>query len=366
MKKFILLVITTIIALLLIEFGSWSTIQVYQLIKYPKADTDIRGEIVALTDIKSEIDTLGGMREFSPEDVYEYRAFYGWVKKDIYSKNINVINNQRKTKKNPNWDLKSRIWFFGGSSIWGDYVSDENTVPSLSSNLDHNFQPVNFAESGYNAGQSLNRLIENIDKINEGDHVVFFDGVNDAFGNCLSLNGPNGHHEVKKMRRLISYDENFLKSLFIRGFKKIQESHTVTLLNAIGKRIGLQDFKKINEFNYYSCNQTEYAFKVAESLVRHWKIAEIITKNRKANFTCILQPNPYTANFKVNQSTIAFWKQATLDVYPKITELAKSLDCFNDLTNLFDEDYYFDGCCHVNAKGNKIISKKIINILFKS
>ena len=38
----------------------------------------------------------------------------------------------------------------------------------------------------------------------------------------------------------------------------------------------------------------------------------------------------------------------------------------NDLTNLFNEDYYFDWCCHTNVKGNKIISKKIINILFKS
>ena len=71
-------------------------------------------------------------------------------------------------------------------------------------------------------------------------------------------------------------------------------------------------------------------------------------------------------NFKVNQPTREVWKQSTLAVYPKIKELAKSLDCFNDLTNIFKKDYYLDFCCHVTSEGNKIISKKIINILFKT
>ena len=124
--------------------------------------------------------------------------------------------------------------------------------------------------------------------------------------------------------------------------------------------------KKVDDFKYYSCDQNEYAFKVAESLVRHWKIAEIITNSKKANFTCILQPNRYTANFKVNQPIREIWKQSVLSVYPKVKELAKSLDCFNDLTNVFKEDYYFDYCCHINAEGNKILSKNIINILFKT
>ena len=81
-------------------------------------------------------------------------------------KNI-FLNNLRKTKKNPNWNLKSKIWFFGGSTIWGTSVSDENTIPSLSSDLNHDFQPVNVGENLYVSGQSLNRLIENIDNINE-------------------------------------------------------------------------------------------------------------------------------------------------------------------------------------------------------
>jgi hypothetical protein len=355
MKKFIFYIILIVITFSFIEIGSWSTIKVYQLINNSKKNTDIQAVI-------AEVYTIDGQ---SPGSLNEYQAFYGWSKKDIASKHINIKNSLRKTKKNPNWNSKSKIWFFGGSTMWGSYVSDENTIPSLSSDLNHNFQSVNVGEESYVSGQSLNRLIEINDEINEGDHVVFFDGVNDTFHNCQSVFGPNGHGEVNRIRRLISNEKNFFKGLYVQGLAKFKMTNTFTVLNGIGKRIGLQDLKKIDDFKYYSCNKSEYAFKVAESLVRHWKIAEIITKNKKANFTCILQPNPYTANFKVNQLTREVWKRSTLAVYPKIKELAKSLDCFNDLTSVFKEDYYLDYCCHVTSEGNKIISKKIIDILFE-
>ena len=70
--------------------------------------------------------------------------------------------------------------------MWGSSVSDINTIPSLSSDLNHSFQPINFGEGGYNSGQALNRLIEVIDDVQEGDHVVFFDGVNDIIFHPVS------------------------------------------------------------------------------------------------------------------------------------------------------------------------------------
>ena len=354
MKKFIFYIVLIAITFSFIEFGSWSTIKVYQLIMHPKKNTNFQR-----VKLKNE----------GTADYLVYHAFYGWKKNDITSENINVKNNLRKTKKNPNWNLKSKIWFFGGSTMWGSSVSDKNTIPSLSSDLDHAFQPINFGEDGYNSGQSLNRLIEINDEINEGDHVVFFDGVNDAFFNCHNTNGPNGHSRVALIRRLISNEKNFFKGLYIKGLEKFKMTNTFTVLNGIGKRIGLQDLKKIDDFKYYSCNQSEYAFKVAENLVRHWKIAEIITKNKKASFTCILQPNPYTATFKdkkIVKHVRKVYELSSLAVYPKVKELAKTLDCFHDLTNLFKEDYYYDDCCHVTGVGNKIIAQEIINILFKT
>ena len=143
MKKFIFYIILIAITFSFTEFGSWSTIKVYQLIKHPKKNTDIQR-------MMSEMYTVDGQ---SPENFSEYHAFYGWSKKDITSKNINVKNKIRKTKKNPKWNLKSKIWFFRGSTIWGTFVSDENTISSLSSGLNHEFQPVNAGEESYVSGQ---------------------------------------------------------------------------------------------------------------------------------------------------------------------------------------------------------------------
>ena len=87
MKKFIFYIILIAITFSFIEFGSWSTIKVYQLIKHPKKNTDIQYEITHIIDAQP-------IQNFT-----EYHAFYGWSKKDITSKNINVKNNLRKTKK---------------------------------------------------------------------------------------------------------------------------------------------------------------------------------------------------------------------------------------------------------------------------
>ena len=83
MKKFIFYIILTAITFSFIEFGSWSTIKVYQLIKNPKKNTDIQAVI-------AEVYTIDGQ---SPGSFNEYHAFYGWSKKDITSKNINIKKN---------------------------------------------------------------------------------------------------------------------------------------------------------------------------------------------------------------------------------------------------------------------------------
>ena len=87
MKKFIFYIILIAITFSFIELGSWSTIKVYQLIKHPEKNTDIQYEAIQIVDGQP----LSNFRE--------YNAFYGWSFKDITSKNFNVKNNLRKTKK---------------------------------------------------------------------------------------------------------------------------------------------------------------------------------------------------------------------------------------------------------------------------
>jgi hypothetical protein len=75
--------------------------------------------------------------------------------------------------------------------------------------------------------------------------MCFFDGVNDSIVNCQSVNGPNGHGQVRHIRKLISNEKNFFKGLYVRGLEKFKRTNTFTVLNGIGKRIGLQDLKRM-------------------------------------------------------------------------------------------------------------------------
>jgi len=57
MKKFIFYIILIAMTFSFIEFGSWSTIKVYQLIKPPKKNTDIQTDIQA---VMLEMNTVDG------------------------------------------------------------------------------------------------------------------------------------------------------------------------------------------------------------------------------------------------------------------------------------------------------------------
>jgi len=346
MKKFSFFIITVSITAIIFELMSFTVLKVYKKIYVSKIEKKYKK-----VNLENE----------SRRDYHQYYAFYGWKKKDITSENINVKNHLRETTQNSKWDSKSKIWFFGGSTMWGSGVADNKTIPSYAAKLDHRFQPVNFGEDGYNAGQSLNRLIENIDQINEGDHIIFFDGVNDAFSKCDTNNGPNGSEQVRHIRKLIEKDKHPFKGMLVSVGSKFTESNTFKLYNGIKKKLGFKD----NYLNTYGCVNSEYAFEVANSMVRHWKIGEIITKNKKANFHCMLQPNPYTADFKVSHPTNKNYQNATKDVYPIIRNLAKSLDCFSDFTKIFTEDFYIDECCHVSDLGNDILAREFINNIFR-
>ena len=346
MKKFFFFIITVSIIAIIFELMSFTVLKVYKKIYVPKIEKKYK-----------KVNLENGSRR----DYHQYHAFYGWKKKDITSESINVKNYLRKTESNSQWDSNSKIWFFGGSTMWGSGVPDEHTIPSYAAKLDHTFQPVNLGEDGYNAGQSLNRLIEIIDQINEGDHVIFFDGVNDSFSKCDTNNGSNGTEQVRHIRKLIEKDRHFFKGYLNSAAIKFTESNSFIFYNGVKKKLGFKD----NKLKTYGCINSEYAFEVANSMVRHWKIGEIITKNKKANFHCILQPNPYTADFKVPHATKKVYRNATNDVYPIVKNLAKSLGCFSDFTKIFTEDFYIDECCHVSDLGNNILAREIINNIFR-
>jgi lysophospholipase L1-like esterase len=78
-------------------------------------------------------------------------------------------------------DDSYRVYIFGGSTMWGYGVPDNNTIPHyLQSGLPQNVCVVNQADVGYNSTQSLIRLLELLQRGDVPDMVIFYDGSNDV------------------------------------------------------------------------------------------------------------------------------------------------------------------------------------------
>jgi hypothetical protein len=297
--------------------------------------------------------------------LYEYKAFIEWranKKSGIY---INIDEEGRRYSSGENKSSK-KIALFGGSSMWGYGVADINTIPSIMSNIGYETY-INYAEQAYNSRQSLNLLI-NQKNINPGDKVVFYDGVNDVFHNCLAKNSTNGHAKEGYIKMLLNTDINnfkFLHNDWKRlAYKILSYSWTAQLIYATGgvdinKLASKNNLMNLRE---YVCEDKKIAENVADFLISNWTVTEKILNSDGIHFSCVLQPNPYTLNVRPHYYD-ELWMRAVNDVYPIIREKAKKLNCFIDASNWLDYDYYIDSCCHLNREGNAIVARKLIDYL---
>ena len=70
-------------------------------------------------------------RELSKIKHY-YKAFVGWNASEFNGKYINIDENGfRKTQLPENIVNKTKVHFFGGSTMWGYGVKDSSTIPSI-------------------------------------------------------------------------------------------------------------------------------------------------------------------------------------------------------------------------------------------
>ncbi len=100
---------------------------------------------------------------------------------------------------------REQVWVFGGSTVYGDGVPDWATVPSnLSSILNADgkrcVEVTNFGIEGYVSNQELMLLEEALKRGGRPDHVVFYDGFNDAFVGTVDPADPFAHASLTRIK----------------------------------------------------------------------------------------------------------------------------------------------------------------------
>lgn len=119
-------------------------------------------------------------REFVRWEPYVY-----WKLREFESDAIHVDadGHRRTIQSGQETDTSTKIYMFGGSALWGMFVNDEDTIPSiavkkLASKKYTDFYIKNYAQNGYVLTQGMLQLLFELRRGNVPDIVIFYDGVN--------------------------------------------------------------------------------------------------------------------------------------------------------------------------------------------
>lgn len=190
--------------------------------------------------------------EFAQCNQSHWESYVYWKRKPFQGEYINVsVEGLRETttKSHPlsanNPPVK--LFFFGGSTMWGSGVRDAYTLPSLVgselSKSGKNPLITNFGETGYVSTQEISKLIIELKKGNVPDFAIFYDGVNDVFSSYQSGKPgipQNENHREKEFNTLKEKKKSFL--VFIQSLS------TLATVKFIQQRFGPGD--EIPEYDH--------------------------------------------------------------------------------------------------------------------
>jgi len=75
--------------------------------------------------------------------------------------------------------INGAVWVFGGSTTFGQGVSDNETIPAYLNHLDPSRTYINFGVHAYHQSNEIDKLLLLLRKGYTPSHVVFIDGLND-------------------------------------------------------------------------------------------------------------------------------------------------------------------------------------------
>lgn len=129
-------------------------------------------------------------REYDDTRPQRWKSYLYWGRlPSVPGRYVNVDSAGRRVTPQPTTPAKpaARVFFFGGSTMWGTAQRDDHTIPAEASRRlqtlagpGNRIEVTNFGESGYVTTQELIQLELELRAGNHPDVVVFYDGINDV------------------------------------------------------------------------------------------------------------------------------------------------------------------------------------------
>jgi lysophospholipase L1-like esterase len=283
-----------------------------------------------------------------------YRSLVAWQTAPLTTRTINVEGPylQRRTR-NVGASGTKRVYFFGGSTMWGIGADEPGTIPSQFAALTA-IHSENFAEVGWTAQQGLIRLIQLLQDGHRPDLVVFYDGVNDALHKCRIELGIHAHEREQQFDRVLrsSLSPDSFSYYFEPIFRVAENIHNT--------------FRKVTAAEAYDCHRNSAkAEAIAEKLILDWKFAKHLVEWHGGKFAAFLQPVISLSNTRRDHfSTPAIFDQQYRTIYPLIRSKLARGDGLHDIVSILDVDeYLYIDFCHLSPNGNRRVAEKIAEIV---
>lgn len=284
---------------------------------------------------------------------------------------VNVASPEERTSK-------TKVFMFGGSTMWGLGTSDENTIPSIfareARNKGINCEVTNFGQYAFVSTQGVIELALQLQKGNIPDTVVFYDGVNDTFGSYeLGVPGlPHGETVREKEFGLSARKE----LITVAAQSAINSLSIVRLLSGALKKTGLKsDNIQLIPLEYEKpiSDKKVLAQKVVETYFNNIKMVHALS--RTYGFKCLFywQPVIYlkqnlteyerrSLELDVNYPGL---KEYYLDTYALLKKRAEELDSslpFYDISSIFSDvrEPIFVDFNHMGDRGNSAIARRMV------
>lgn len=315
----------------------------------------------------------------------EYHPFLGWLTRPIETEHIHVDKEGvRQTPNNALIDVKTKtIFTFGGSTMWGVFSSDNQTIPSyIAQKLNSpnpRFTIANYAQIAYNSNQELIYFTLLLKEGKIPDVAIFYDGCNDLFVNQVSGKQTTMLYE-DRIKGLLGNMWRFSGPDLVINQSLLNGNLFRDAIRYIPKYIKLIHYpymfltrifqKTTNTADTVENNFTEAVpERIANTYIQNAFMIEALSRAYNFRYLLVWQPTIFTkATKSTDEKTLLTYDKMHPEIlYPIATRRLreKKLKNFYDLTSVFDstDQSVFIDECHVTPQGNQIIAEKIVEIL---
>jgi len=312
----------------------------------------------------------------------KYHPFLGWTYTPISEPETHIDDKIiRRTIGNPDPatpDIPS-YFFFGGSTMWGAFAKDNETIPSYIANKINTGKPsaylTNYGHIAYNSNQELVLLMLLLKDGKIPDRVVFYDGCNDfntsprlVYSQELVEEYLGGMDTI--LFPIISLENKSLLSiqhvkntiLFLKKHIKIIHYPWSMMSPKVRKVLGIPK----QELVFPPAMET--ARITAENYRKNAEVIAALSKAYGFDYLLLWQPLIYNKPLTEKENKYKRMNPERIAPYKETTRLINEMRIpnFVDLTQIFSASAgasFFIDDCHVTNEANRIIGEKITDLM---